>query len=266
MSARNQKRLSAWCYAPSQIKFIPGFNKRQKYVGIEGLADSIAANGLRRPLRGYDEKGFFMVTDGHRRSKAIDLLVEQGRAEANVQWVPVIIEDRMANEVDFLYVQLTDNDEMPLEPLEQGLVIRELVNLGATVDTIAKRWGKGRSYVDDRLKLAWANPEAQEVIGQGIIAPGVAADLLEEVGTGTAAAEILKAVKKDVEQRGATKATANDVKRVKAKLEGREEDEALDRDAIISAVRSRKIDWSKATDAQLRQIAAIVERVQRRAE
>ena len=60
-----------------QVQIEDGFNARIVQGDIKGLANSIAANGVKEPLRGYPiAGGKYVVVNGHRRVAAIKLAQE----------------------------------------------------------------------------------------------------------------------------------------------------------------------------------------------
>src|SRR5258706_11506390 len=82
------------------------FSDPANIAHIEDLAKSIAENGVREPLKVYAEGGTPFVTNGECRLRAVMLLIERG---TDIKSVPVMGEDRHANEADRLFTEIICN-------------------------------------------------------------------------------------------------------------------------------------------------------------
>lgn len=131
------------------IHVVYGFNVRQDYGDIQELANSIKENGVRNPLRGYKEKGEYVVTDGHRRLRAIMLLVEAG-AEIRV---PFITEKNPSEEKRIIDMYIC-NDGKKLTPLEEAEIVTRLQNLGLTSKEVATKLGCTEAHVCNMRAIA----------------------------------------------------------------------------------------------------------------
>lgn len=131
------------------ITVVDGFNVRQDYGDIEGLAQSIKENGIRNPLRGYKEKGVYILTDGHRRLQAIMSLVAAG-AEMRV---PFITEKTPSEEKRIIDLYIC-NDGKKLTPLEEAEVVVRLQNLGLTSKDVATKLGCTLAHVCNMRAIA----------------------------------------------------------------------------------------------------------------
>lgn len=121
------------------------------------LAKSIAAVGVLQPIvvrPGFRGRGSYEIVAGERRFRAAELA---GLAE-----IPATVRD--LSDMQVLEIQIEENlHRADLHPLEEAESYRALHEThGQTVDEIAARLGKSKSYVYDRMKLCALIPEAKE--------------------------------------------------------------------------------------------------------
>lgn len=136
-------------------------NVREIYDGIEDLAENIQEHGLKDPLKVASIKGTdqYLLVDGHRRYKALMLLLAQGVPFTRVRVLLVSSspEDRLAE------MLITGIHKKTLHPVEQANSFKRLQNYGWSVQKIASMLsedGKNKQNMVYRyLKLADA-PEA----------------------------------------------------------------------------------------------------------
>lgn len=125
-----------------------GFNTRLSY-GTEKfneLRESIKANGVRQPIRVIPHpksKGRYLLRSGHRRMKAVEMLLKAG---VEVKKVPAFISYKETPE-EALLDTITSNDGKPLENIELGLTFERLLNYGWTVKQIAEKTGYNENKV-----------------------------------------------------------------------------------------------------------------------
>jgi ParB/RepB/Spo0J family partition protein len=140
---------------PKLIQIKEGWNSReatdpQNSNHIAELAASIKEVGVKRPLICYQENDIVYVTDGHCRLQAVMHLIEEG---VEIKTVPVIVEDRYANEADRVFSQIIQNSGKPLTSLEQAKVFKRLVDLGWAQKDIALKAGISGGRVSQLLEL-----------------------------------------------------------------------------------------------------------------
>lgn len=160
-------RASVWQANVVDLKLIENFNTRADYGDIEELARSIEAHGVRTPLRGYTSGDDCFITDGHRRFKAIQLLLDRG---VEIKRVPFIIEPRGSSDADYLLTQLISNGGKPFTPLEESGVLVRLLEYGWTEQEITSKTGFQLSKVKSLLLLSQAPETLKEEIKNGKIA------------------------------------------------------------------------------------------------
>lgn len=140
---------------PKIIQIKDGWNSREatdpnNSNHIAELAASIKEIGVKKPLVCYMENEIVYVTDGHCRLQAVMHLIEQG---VEVKTVPVMVEDRHANESDRIFSQIVHNSGKPLTSLEQAKVFKRLVDLGWAQKDIAAKSGITGGRVSQLLEL-----------------------------------------------------------------------------------------------------------------
>src|ERR1700744_1643846 len=123
-----------------------GFNIRKDMGNIEELANSIAENGVRVPLRGYKVKGedTYVVVDGHRRYAACKLVVDR---TGEMIKVPFLLEPQKYNDEQRILDMFITNDGKELTVLEKAAGIERMINFDWPIDDIAKKIGKSAGYV-----------------------------------------------------------------------------------------------------------------------
>lgn len=121
--------------------------------GIEGLAESIAAEGLLQNLIAFKtEAGRYRVVAGGRRLAALKLLAKAGRWSEPVP-CKVLPTGAAAR------VSLTENVmREPLHPADEFEAFKALLDEGHDVPEIARRFGTTVRHVEQRLKLAAVSP------------------------------------------------------------------------------------------------------------
>lgn len=150
-----------WNVPLANIRIEDEFNVRIDYGDIKELANSIRESGLKQPLRGHRDKDnseLFIITDGHRRLKAMQLNAKNGD---KIESVPFVLEPRNYNSEGRILDLLLCNSGKNLTPFEESIVYQRLINLKWETKQIAEKSGKSLSHVYDMLKLQSA-PQSQK--------------------------------------------------------------------------------------------------------
>jgi ParB family chromosome partitioning protein len=179
MEALATKRGDLMSVSPFNITVEEGFNVRQDYGDLDGLMKSIIANGQIEPVLGYKVQGSeqYVLTDGHRRFKAIQMAIEQGH---DIPYVKLI--KTSANPEDRLFqMVITGVDKKPLTPLEEAETYKRLVALGYEVKEIAARVGKSVPHVYNGLKLADAPKLVKNAVQGGSVSATTVTQIMREV-------------------------------------------------------------------------------------
>lgn len=195
-----------------KIKVRKGWNVRTDYGDIDGLAASILENGLQNPLKGdLLPDGTFVLSDGHRRHKAIELLNKTGSDYGKVD---VVLNAAKATDESRLIQMWVANDSKELTAIEKAEVCKRLTNLGYKPQDIAQKFGISRMQVDNYLTMAGLSIEEKQAIQEGTIKPTAAVKLAKKVKSADERKKIIKSAKesgKTVKQKNIEQSTAADL-------------------------------------------------------
>lgn len=165
--------------ALDKIQIREGFNVRQDYGDVESLALSILENGQTLPGRvDILADGSFLLTDGHRRFKALSMLVEMGHDEPMFK---AILNTSRTTEEQRILQMFTTQDSQHLSPHEVAELIKRLINLGYSQIDVAKKIGKTPGYVSQMLSYANESPLIKEHVKNGNISVSTAIKLQKDI-------------------------------------------------------------------------------------
>jgi len=222
---------------PTLIKVKADWNSRDltdaaNATHIAELKASIKEIGVKKPLVCYMEDNVVYVSDGHCRLAAVNHLLSEG---VEIKTVPVMVEDRFANEADRIFSQIVHNQGKPLTGIEQAKVFKRLIDLGWAQKDIALKAGLSGGRVSQLLELLTLPVVLQKFITDGKASASmvlstfkkhngdVALTVAELTGAVAVAAEQgrKRAMPKDTEDgEGKAKASSNNLKRhLKALIE-----------------------------------------------
>jgi ParB family chromosome partitioning protein len=141
--------------------------KTGRSIGLEGLAASIAAHGLRQNLTvKLTTAGRYEVVAGGRRLAALKQLVKHGQLPREAT-VPCLI---VAPEEEAKELSLVENAiRLDMHPDDQAQAFADLVRAGSSIDDIAVRFGTTSRTVAQRLRLAAVSPVLRELYRQGAL-------------------------------------------------------------------------------------------------
>ena len=176
----------------SELVIAEGFNQRIDYGDIEELKKSIIENGVRQPLFGYKKDGKFVITDGHRRHKAIEIAIAEG---VDVGFIPFVLEGANRTEEQRVLDMLILNDGKDLTLLEKGRAYQKLVDLGWNQTKIAEKLGKSIAHVNSAVTIANTDETVQEAVETGELSPSAALEIARANETTEGQAEMLKDLK-----------------------------------------------------------------------
>jgi ParB-like chromosome segregation protein Spo0J len=162
-------------------------NFRRKYENIEELADSIQNFGLRQPLtvstiRGTGE---YLLVDGHRRYKALLMLLERSIENKELCFNPRVdcIRIPLNPEMRTAEIILTGVQKEGLHPVEQAEAFAKLKMLGWSVKKIAGLLGNNKENLVYRyLKLADAPERVKQLCVDGKISHDTVIKIMESNG------------------------------------------------------------------------------------
>lgn len=208
---------------PDQIQIADGFNVRilgtEDYeAGIAALADSIESEGFYRhkPITGVvtkmeDGSQAIVVTDGHRRMAAIDLLRESGRPVPEM--IPVILEPAGTSMIERTVALAKTGTE--LTPLELATVCKRLQGYGVEDKEICKRLSITPRYLSNLYLLLTASRKVLGMVANKKVAATVVIEELRANGKAAATGNLEAAVNA-AEKAGKSKATRKDVEAASA--------------------------------------------------
>jgi len=162
---------------PVPIEFLqPGrFQPRRRFdeAEIEGLVESIRANGILQPIlvrRVPESPDRFEIVAGERRWRAAQ--------KAALHEVPVIVKDLADG--DALEIALVENlQRQDLAPLEEAEAYRRLIDEFAhTQEDVARVLGKSRSHIANTVRLLELSDPVKKLVDEGKLSAGHARALL----------------------------------------------------------------------------------------
>lgn len=150
----------------SKIKIRENFNKRIVYDGIQELSDSIFVHGLKEPLTlDILTNGDAYIEMGHRRYKAMQLLVEKGKDGWSEETMIEFFSNKSdVTELDRMINQYTsNNNKKKLKPFEAAAVAYEakfnFSEKPKSNEEIAELLGVSRQQIDNYITIATASDE-----------------------------------------------------------------------------------------------------------
>lgn len=176
----------------SKIIIRDNFNVREDYGDLNSLASSILENGQTLPGRvDVLSDGTFVLTDGHRRFKALQILEGMGHEPL----FKAIVNNSKTTEEQRILQMFTTQDNKPLQQHEVAELINRLINLGHTPASVAKKIGKTPGYISQMLQFVRESPAIKEQVKNGKLSVSTALKLQKDFPIQS---ERVEAVKKAV--------------------------------------------------------------------
>ena len=194
----------------------PNFNKRIDYGDIEELAQSIHKNGVRIPLKGHRDRleDKWIITSGHRRLKAIELLHKKG-----ISIIVPITSDASETDEQRIIGQITDNSGKKFNPVEEAAVIHELITVhNYTEEQIREKTGFTKVYICNLKLLIKAPKKLKDLIVNDNLSATLAMKIFREEKDYEKAQEIIeKTIITKINEGGGKKITEKDLNKEKGK-------------------------------------------------
>ena len=190
-------RTDVYKLSPNDLYIKEGWNTRdittpENVEHIEQLSKSIAEIGVREPLKVVWEDNKAYITNGHCRFAAIKLAIKNG---VEIKTVPVMVEDRFANEADRILTQIVSNSGKPLTQLEQAKVFKKLLDLGWPQKEIAAKSGMTGGRVSQILELLTLPEGVKKMVADGEVSASMAMQTVKAEGESSATKTLSTAVK-----------------------------------------------------------------------
>jgi ParB family chromosome partitioning protein len=134
-------------------------------IEARGLLQNLVVTSARKP------RGCFAVEAGERRRRALQALAEEGRIEKTHEVCCLVLE----NDACGREASLAENfQRLSMNPADECLAFQQLIEQGADVEGIARRFGLTVRFVEGRLRLAGLAPVVFQALGAGEISLDVA--------------------------------------------------------------------------------------------
>lgn len=173
-SRGRMKRKDMFFVPLDKLKLQDDFNQRLDYGNIAELAEQIrnSDEGVKTPLRGFKKDGMFVITDGHRRFKAVQYLKNKYGIEIEV---PFLKEKKGYTDTERFFDQILLNEGKEFSQIEKGRVVKKLQDYGLELGEISARLGVSATAISNWLKLTEIqNKELASKIANGTVPAKVA--------------------------------------------------------------------------------------------
>jgi len=135
-------------------------------IEARGLLQNLVVAPARKP------KGRFTVEAGGRRFRALASLAEEGKLPVDHEVCCLVVVDDPAAAQE---AGLAENfQRLAMNPADECLAFQQLIEQGADVEGIARRFGLTVRFVEGRLRLASLAPVVFEALGAGEITLDIA--------------------------------------------------------------------------------------------
>ena len=133
-------------------------------IEARGLLQNLVVTSVSKP------RGCFAVEAGERRRRALQSLADEGKLPRDHEVCCLVVEADSAHEAS-----LAENfQRLSMNPADECLAFQQLIEQGATVEDVARRFGLTVRFVEGRLRLANLAPVVFEALGAGEISLDVA--------------------------------------------------------------------------------------------
>jgi ParB family chromosome partitioning protein len=152
-------------------KLVPSPRNVRRYsdaIADAELKASIAARGLLQNLIVRPgAKGKFEVEAGERRRKAMASLAEEKVLPKDHEVTCLVLEDSAESAIE---TSLAENfHRLAMNPADEAQAFASLIDGGASVEDVARRFGMTIRFVEGRLRLAGLAPQVFEALASGEI-------------------------------------------------------------------------------------------------
>lgn len=200
---------------PFNIVVEEGFNPRTfgseaKKESIDSLAKSIAAVGVKRPLKVRMENSIPYLVDGERRLRAVMRAIDVYGAE--IRTVKVELAERGMTKAEATLETILQNDGEPLTALEKATAFKRLRNFGWSDKEIADSVGMTAARIGQLIELTLLPTEVHVMVENDEISPTLAWEIARTFDFEEGATlEAINAAKVTAEANGKKKVTPKSV-------------------------------------------------------
>ena len=134
-------------------------------IEARGLLQNLVVTAAGKP------RGCFAVEAGERRRRALQSLADEGNLAKNFEVCCLVVEGASVGRE----ASLAENfQRLSMNPADECLAFQQLIEQGADVEGIARRFGLTVRFVEGRLRLAGLAPVVFDALGAGEITLDVA--------------------------------------------------------------------------------------------
>ena len=145
---------------------------RQNFKDINELVNSILKEGLMEPLKVRKEGDGYILVDGERRFRALNILFKTDKEF--YEFIDCIV----VNPKEIFITQLsTDLHKRRLNPFEEAEAFKKLIDSGWEISDLKSRLGISGSIITRRIKLLGLDGRTKEMIKEGIIPQSVVSEI-----------------------------------------------------------------------------------------
>lgn len=178
----SEGRTDQYKIDPRKLQIKEGWNSRDfsdpaNIAHVEEIAKSVAEIGVKRALIVNVENNVPYLVDGECRLRGVMLAIERG---ADIKTVPVVGEDRFANEADRLFNQDVYNSGKPFGTMEKARHYKRILDLGWQQQDIAKKAGISGGRVSQLLELLTLPTVIQKMITEGKVSASMALQVFKK--------------------------------------------------------------------------------------
>jgi len=178
------KRSEYLCVDPAIIVVAPDFNPRFDQGDLAEIENSIKVRGFfkNKPLvvQRTDDGKLMLRGRGGRRFTAVQNLLKKGHVFED--GIPVVVEGKDVTDAEALILDLIDNNQKPLLPLEEAAAYKRLLDGGIKVKEIAKLVHRSEANVKWTLCLLDADESVKDAMKDGTINSSLGKDIAQKAG------------------------------------------------------------------------------------
>ena len=200
-----EREKEVWKVPLSQVIVDETFNKREDagYGDLEALADSIESAGQLVPAIGYRKGDKFILTAGHRRFAALQIIARRTGQEPIMKMLK-----GAKDNTGRLIEQFIENVREGNSEYDRALIIGGLMTEGLTQQEVGKRLGIPQPMVSKLKKLLSAPQEVQDAMRNKEVSPVTVGKMLATLkGDAEAVTQAVREAKDAAKAEGKTTAT-----------------------------------------------------------